>query len=77
MKKYSVLFKELYKQIYYGGSYYDGLKISRPEEYDCDLLLELPKILNPLITTVPEYPGFVQMLVTDLEKYKSHNSFNS
>ncbi|KAI4471731.1 cell fate determining protein mab21-related [Holotrichia oblita] len=76
MKNRNALFKDLYKHIYYGGSYYDGLKISKPEEYDCDLLLELPKVLNPLITTVPEHPGFVQMLVTDLEKYRTHTAFN-
>lgn len=42
MKQKSVLFKTLYKSKYYGGSYYDNLKVGPPNEYDLDLVLRLP-----------------------------------
>lgn len=42
MQQKSVLFKTLYKSKYYGGSYYDNLKVGEPNEYDLDLVLRLP-----------------------------------
>lgn len=44
MRKEDPLFQTLYKEIYYGGSYFDDLKVGKPDEFDLDLLLELPKI---------------------------------
>lgn len=44
MRDADPLFNSLYKGIYYGGSYFDDLKVGKPDEYDLDLLLELPKI---------------------------------
>lgn len=43
MKKLNPLFKAIYKKPFYGGSYYDDLKVGKPDEFDLDLLLALPK----------------------------------
>ena len=37
------LFNAMYRELYYTGSSYDGLKISEPDEYDLNLILD-PKI---------------------------------
>lgn len=44
MRTEDFLFNTLYKEIYYGGSYFDDLKVGKPDEFDLDLLLDLPKI---------------------------------
>ena len=36
------LFSILYSSIYYGGSYYDGLRITEATEFDLDLILKMP-----------------------------------
>ena len=36
------LFGILYSNIYYGGSYYDGLRITEATEFDLDLILRMP-----------------------------------
>lgn len=71
MKEKDVLFKRLFKKIYCGGSFYDGLKITNPEEYDYDLLLELPKLTTPLISTSSGHPGFVQIFVKNMEHFNN------
>ncbi|XP_066252485.1 cyclic GMP-AMP synthase-like receptor [Euwallacea similis] len=38
------LFKTLYETPYYGGSSYEGLKVEKPNEFDMDFLLVLPKV---------------------------------
>ena len=48
MKKNDVLFKSLFREIYYSGSYYDGLKIRGPDEFDLNIVLNTRKIEESL-----------------------------
>lgn len=65
MKEKDPLFKKMFTRVFYGGSYYDGLRVGKPEEFDLDLLLSLPKYAEPTIT-VSKVPGFVHL---QLKKY--------
>jgi hypothetical protein len=38
----SPLFNKLYQDILWTGSFYEGLKISAPDEYDLNIILALP-----------------------------------
>ncbi|RZB40194.1 uncharacterized protein BDFB_007424, partial [Asbolus verrucosus] len=58
----SPLFDNLYQNKYYGGSYYDNLKISQPSEYDLDCVLCLPKIAEPTVE-VSDKPGYVHVVL--------------
>ena len=42
MKELDGLFDVLYCDIYHGGSYYDGLRITEPTEFDLDVKLKMP-----------------------------------
>ncbi|XP_063910569.1 cyclic GMP-AMP synthase-like receptor [Zophobas morio] len=65
MEEKDPLFKDMFRGVFYGGSYYDGLRVGKPEEFDLDLLLSLPKYAQPEITT-SNMPGFVHV---QLKKY--------
>jgi hypothetical protein len=41
MKEVDPLFKALFREIYHSGSYYDGLRVGDPREFDLNLLLDL------------------------------------
>lgn len=43
MKNQDALFKAVYETTFYGGSFYDGVKVGKPDEYDLHLLLVVPK----------------------------------
>lgn len=57
MKK-DALFAKLYNRIFYGGSYFDGLRVGKPEEFDLDILLKVPKIGQPSLDLANE-PGYL------------------
>jgi cyclic GMP-AMP synthase len=42
MKDEDVLFSRIYSRICGAGSYYDGLKVGKPEEFDMDIVIRLP-----------------------------------
>lgn len=42
MKSIDETFGALYKQPYYGGSYYENLRVGHPTEFDINLELQLP-----------------------------------
>lgn len=42
MKEEDVLFKAMYRRISGAGSYYDGLKVGKPDEFDVDVVIRLP-----------------------------------
>lgn len=44
MKKKDELFRHIYREIAYGGGYYDGTKIYKPDEYDLDIVLDPKKL---------------------------------
>ena len=56
MKKNDVLFNSLFREIYYSGSYYDGLKIKEPDEFDLNIVLDARKFEDSL-TLVDGSPG--------------------
>lgn len=68
MREDNVLFKSLYRNVFYGGSYFDGLKVGKPEEFDLDLLLVLPKYAKPEITN-SNLPGYVHLQLQELVKF--------
>ncbi|KAK9891312.1 hypothetical protein WA026_014554 [Henosepilachna vigintioctopunctata] len=61
------LFKALYNKNYFGGSYYDNLKVGSSDEFDIDLLFVLPENLSPTINS-SDKPGYVHVTLSDLEK---------
>lgn len=67
MKDTDVLFKNMFERMFYGGSYYDGLKISKPEEYDLDLVLNLPGCVKPIVENSTK-PGFVHVKILEYNK---------
>ncbi|CAG9761037.1 unnamed protein product [Ceutorhynchus assimilis] len=42
MQKEDPLFKTLFERLFYGGSFYDNLKVQNPNEFDIHLLMVLP-----------------------------------
>lgn len=50
----------MFRTIFYGGSYYDGLRVGNANEYDLDLLMTIPKSAKPVLT-ISNIPGFVQV----------------
>lgn len=69
MKCKSVLFKGLYDKLFYGGSYYDGLRVGHPEEFDLDLLLRLPKLIDSHLT-IMNIPGFVSVQLKNIDGFQ-------
>lgn len=62
------MFKKLYSTIFYGGSFYDGIRVGSAVEFDLDLLLLLPKNCKPVVTP-SNINGFVHVQLQDLMKY--------
>lgn len=56
------------------GSVFDDLKISKPNEYDVNILLKLPFNLNDLEIRYPsEIPGFGQIFIGEWGKKLIHS----
>ena len=56
MKESDELFKTLYQQVYFSGSYYDGLKIGKPDEFDLNIVIDKTPFKD-LITLVEGSQG--------------------
>lgn len=69
------MFERMFTTIYFGGSFYDGLKIGEPEEYDCDLLMKIPLYAKSQVTMSEENPGYVQVQLTNMEKWRVQPEF--
>lgn len=69
MKLQNPMFNLMYTNILYGGSYYDGLKVGKPEEYDLDFVMSLPKVANPQFIE-SDVAGYVHIQLPLLEKLK-------
>lgn len=67
MKEKDILFKNMFERLFYGGSYYDGIKVGKPEEFDLDCVLNLPKIVYPVVEC-SDKPGFVHVRLSEFEK---------
>ncbi|KAF4522892.1 hypothetical protein B566_EDAN012947, partial [Ephemera danica] len=57
------LFKELYRDVTFTGSSYEGLKIDLPDEYDININLCLPMMpsLKAYSDPRPQFGGFVMI----------------
>ncbi|XP_068914558.1 cyclic GMP-AMP synthase-like receptor [Tenebrio molitor] len=58
------VFKSMFRRVFYGGSYFDGLHVSRNYDYDLDLLLVMPKAASPDLQQ-SEFPSHIQLQVND------------
>lgn len=72
MKETDILFKTMYERKFYGGSYYDGLKVARPEEYDLDLVLNLPAVIEPIVEISNKH-GFVHVKILEYLKMEGRS----
>ncbi|KAG5899785.1 hypothetical protein JTB14_006120 [Gonioctena quinquepunctata] len=67
MKDRDDLFKHMFERKFYGGSYYDGIKVGKPEEYDLDFVLKLPLLAEPQVE-VSDKNGFVHIRIKEYVK---------
>jgi cyclic GMP-AMP synthase len=58
------VFKSMFRRVFYGGSYFDGLHVSGNYDYDLDLLLAMPKAASPDLQQ-SEFPSHIQLQVND------------
>ena len=56
------LFKLLYKDLYYTGSYYKGLKVGKPDEFDLNIVLYNEALMH-YVKVERSQPGYVQLRV--------------
>lgn len=68
MQERDILFKKMFSTFFYGGSFFDGLRVGHAEEFDLDLLLKLPAYAKPTIT-IGNIPGFVNVQLLDYDKW--------
>lgn len=54
------LFGEIFKKLFYGGSYFEGLRVAHADEYDIHMLLELPPRVNARVQ-VSNVHGYVHV----------------
>ncbi|KAF2897519.1 hypothetical protein ILUMI_08657 [Ignelater luminosus] len=73
MRKMNPLFKALFSEPYYGGSFYDGLKVGKPEEFDVDLLLTLHEDTEPEVI-VSNIPGYIHIRLRGYEDFMKTSS---
>lgn len=72
MKKVSPTFEYLYVDIFGGGSGYEGLKITKPDEFDIDILFQIPRITGPVLME-NNIPGYVNLKLQSFHKLKHTN----
>lgn len=75
MKKKDILFNSLFETIFYGGSFYDGVRVGHPEEFDLDLLFTLPTNIDALLT-ITNINGFLEIQLKDIESFEKNGSNN-
>lgn len=76
MKAENETFKNLFEGIFYGGSYYDGLKVEKPEEFDIDLKMVLPKLVEAELE-LANVPGFVRVKMPGWAKFEKNAEFEN
>ncbi|XP_033308849.1 uncharacterized protein LOC117210188 isoform X3 [Bombus bifarius] len=64
MKSEDSLFKKMYQQIIFCGSFYKGTKIEAPNEFDLNVTLKLPINYN-YINYLSDRAGFVKIIIED------------
>ena len=75
MKEVDSLFKVMFRNIYYTGSFFDGLRIENPDEFDLNIVLDLklPKQSFKLVKNGLCSAGYVQLQVDNPERTVSMN----
>ncbi|XP_044272464.1 uncharacterized protein LOC123016253 [Tribolium madens] len=73
LRSKSVLFDNLYQDISYVSSFYDGLKIGSPNEYDLDCNLRFPKVVGAMIEE-SDKPGYVHVVLRNLEALQKNET---
>lgn len=76
MKRNDALFASMYERMFYAGSFYDGIKVGHPDEFDLDLLLALPKNIEAVLT-VTNIPGFVAVQLQNIDVFEKNGANNS
>lgn len=66
MKKIDKRFDLMYKELFYAGSFYEGLKVGSSDEYDIDLLLKFPST-DDIEIRHGNVPGFVNLYLKNKE----------
>ena len=73
------IFKHVFQEVYYSGSFYDGLRISEASEFDLNLIFRLPfDYKNDLILDPVSNTFGVLSLTDDFEAFypTNHSRFN-
>ncbi|GJQ86345.1 hypothetical protein Trydic_g9039 [Trypoxylus dichotomus] len=88
MKSVDELFNETYERVFYGGSYYDGVRIKEPDEFDLCLLLRFPECKvswgipgHVMVKVNPDTHNSTSLKIRELFAYKGKflltSKFNS
>ncbi|KAJ9589875.1 hypothetical protein L9F63_017030, partial [Diploptera punctata] len=79
MKMMDALFNAVFKYVYGVGSYYDNLKVSKPDEYDVNMVIKLPVDYNKIKILTDMVPaGFAKVYVRDaMRQLHYHPRWNS
>jgi hypothetical protein len=64
MQSVDPVFASMFKRVFYGGSYYDGLHVGRTYDYDLNLLLVMPQDASPNLQQ-STFPSHIQLQVTN------------
>ncbi|KAJ3660807.1 hypothetical protein Zmor_005238 [Zophobas morio] len=67
MKAESPAFKRLYVDLFGGGSGYEGLKITKPDEFDIDILMRIPEPAAPVLLE-NNIPGYVNLKLEHFQR---------
>lgn len=80
MKGEDVLFKRIYNRICGAGSYFDGLKVGKPEEFDMDIVIRLPINYEEVVieNASPVPAAFTKVKITKaLDLLRQHPDWTS
>ncbi|XP_060520933.1 cyclic GMP-AMP synthase-like receptor [Cylas formicarius] len=70
MKQKDVLFGAMFEKNFYGGSYYDNLKVGNPNEFDLDFVMNVPLVVEPKLSC-SVHPGFVKVQISAFKKLET------
>ncbi|XP_012268501.2 cyclic GMP-AMP synthase-like receptor [Athalia rosae] len=62
LKQQDNLFNSVYRRVEYTGSFYEGLKVGSPEEFDLNVIIHMPINYEQLIpVNAPKRPGYIKI----------------
>ena len=67
MNAESPAFKSLYVDLFGGGSGYEGLKITKPDEFDIDILMRIPEPAEAVLLE-NNIPGYVNLKLEHFQR---------